>query len=95
MRRGFQRSLAAVLIAATGAGGLLAMRPPALVRGAIEHEYYERTLRDSFMDNAQLAERLGLGKSKELPGFPQLTRPATSTGIWFITSRRFSKKAAW
>jgi hypothetical protein len=26
----------------TGVGGMLAMRPPGLVGGAIEHEYYER-----------------------------------------------------
>ncbi len=88
MRRGFQRSLAALLIAATGAGGVLAMRPPALVRGAIEHEYYERTLRGSFMDNAQLAERLGLGKSKALPGFPQLMRPCDIDGhlVYHLTT---------
>ena len=88
MRRGFQRGLAALLIATTGAGGVLAMRPPELVRGAIEHEYYERTLRGSFMDSAQLSEQLGLGKSKALPGFPQLMRPCDIDGhlVYHLTT---------
>ena len=44
-RRGVQRSVIALLLFGTGVGGELAMRPPELVRGAIEHENHERTLR--------------------------------------------------
>ena len=79
-RRGLQRAIAAVLLATTGTGAVLAMRPPGLVRGAIEHEYYERTLRGSFMDPRQLLERIGLGQAKALPGYPQLMRPCDIDG---------------
>ena len=44
-RRGVQRSVVALLLFGSGVGGVLAMRPPELVRGAIEHENHERTLR--------------------------------------------------
>ena len=79
-RRGFQRGLAALLITATGATAVLAMRPPALVRDAIEHEYYERTLRGSFMDAAPILEHLGLTGTGVLPGYPQLMRPCDIDG---------------
>ena len=54
-RTGVRRMLAALLIGSTVTGGVFAMRPPELVRGAIEHEYYERTLRGSFMPVPVLA----------------------------------------
>jgi hypothetical protein len=61
-RRGFQRGLAAFLCMGGGTGVVLAMRPPELVRGAIEHEYYERTLRGNFMESRKILEHLGLEK---------------------------------
>lgn len=79
-RRGFQRALAAALVAATGAGAVLAMRPPGLVRGAIEHEYYERTLRGNFMESPQLLAHLGLAPQQPVPGYPQLMRPCDIDG---------------
>ncbi len=79
-RRGLQRALAALLLTATGATAVLAMRPPALVRGAIEHEYYERTLRGAFMEAAPLLQHLGLGDRQALPGYPQLLRPCDIDG---------------
>ncbi|WP_311222981.1 MULTISPECIES: hypothetical protein [unclassified Acidovorax] len=79
-RRGFQRGLAALLLAATGTTAVLAMRPPALVRGAIEHEYYERTLRGSFMDTATLLRHLGMDSAQAVPGYPQLMRPCDIEG---------------
>jgi len=79
-RRGLQRTLAALLLTATGATAVLAMRPPTLVRGAIEHEYYERTLRGVFMEAAPLLQHLGLGQQQPLPGYPQLMRPCDIDG---------------
>ena len=79
-RRGFQRGLLATLLAATGTGAVFAMRPPALVRGAIEHEYYERTLRGSFMQTSQLLAHLGLSQEQPVPGYPQLMRPCDIDG---------------
>lgn len=79
-RGAVKRGLAAVLLAATGTTAVLAMRPPALVRGAIEHEVHERTLRGQFMDAAPLLQHLGLGGATTLPGFPQLARPCDIEG---------------
>lgn len=87
-RRGVQKAIAGLLLATTGAGTVLAMRPPELVRGAIEHEYYERTLRGNFMDPQQLLARIGLGGAKMLPGFPQLMRPCDIEGqlVYHLTT---------
>lgn len=79
-RRGFQRALAALLLAATGVGAVFAMRPPPLVRNAIEHEYYERTLRGNFMQSRELLAHLGLGQLPTVPGYPQLMRPCQIDG---------------
>ena len=79
-RRGFQRTVLAALLVAGGVGTVAAIRPPALVRGAIEHEYYERTLRGRFMDAAPLLQRLGLDEHQALPGFAQLMRPCDIDG---------------
>ncbi|WP_298209593.1 hypothetical protein [Acidovorax sp.] len=79
-RRGVRGSLVALLLAATGTSAVLAMRPPALVRGAIEHEYYERTLRGEFMDASTLLQHLGLGDAQAVPGYPQLMRPCDING---------------
>ena len=79
-RRSFQRGLVGALLAATGASAVFAMRPPTLVRGAIEHEYYERTLRGSFMQTSQLLAHLGLSPQQPVPGYPQLMRPCDIDG---------------
>ena len=87
-RRSFQRAVLGLLLAGSGTGAVLAMRPPELVRGAIEHEYYERTLRGNFMDPQQLLARIGLGGAKMLPGFPQLMRPCDIEGqlVYHLTT---------
>lgn len=73
-RRSVQRLLASLVLVATGSGTVFAMRPPALVRDAIEHESQERTLRGNAADPQQLLARLGLAGSKVMPGFPQLVK---------------------
>ena len=87
-RRGLQRSIVATLLLGFGVGGVLAMRPPELVRGAIEHEYFERTLRGTFMEQQPLLQHLGLGQSKAVPGFPQLMRPCDIDGhlVYHLTT---------
>jgi hypothetical protein len=72
-RRGVLR-LGALVLAGGAIGAVLALRPPELVRGAIEHEYYERTLRGNFIEAKPLLEQLGLADQKTVPGFPQLMR---------------------
>lgn len=87
-RRGFQRAMLGLLLVGTGSGTVLAMRPPELVRGAIEHERFERTLRGSLMDSASLLRHLGLGARKVVPGFPQLMRPCDIDGhkVYHLTT---------
>ncbi|MBC7619744.1 MAG: hypothetical protein H7293_12305 [Candidatus Saccharibacteria bacterium] len=87
-RRGFQRGLAAFLCLGSGTGAVLAMRPPELVRGAIEHEYYERTLRGNFMEGRKILEYLGLENKAVIPGFPQLMRPCDIDGhlVYHLTT---------
>ena len=87
-RRSVQRSIGALLLLGTGVGGVLAMRPPKLVRGAIEHEYYERTLRGNFMEGRKILERLGLGHAQSIPGYPQLMRPCDIEGhlVYHLTT---------
>lgn len=80
-RTGVRRMLAALLIGSTVTGGVFAMRPPELVRGAIEHEYYERTLRGSFMPEPELARHLDLPAQEKLPGYTQLMRPCEIDGL--------------
>jgi hypothetical protein len=79
-RRWVQSCCVLVLLLGTVLGAVLALRPPELVRGAIEHEYYERTLRGSFMDAPTLLTHLGLETNQPLPGFPQLMRPCDIEG---------------
>jgi len=67
-------------VAGTVLAGVLAVRPHELIRGAIEHEYYERTLRGTFMDAPTLLAQLGLEKNKPVPGYPQLMRPCDIDG---------------
>jgi hypothetical protein len=87
-RRGMRSGIAAVLLLVTAGGGVLAIRPPELVRGAIDHEYYERTLRGNFMDSREMLTRLGLGLAKVVPGFPQLMRPCDIDGrlVYHLTT---------
>lgn len=87
-RRGVQLILVALLLLSTGAGSVLAIRPPELVRGAIEHEYYERTLRGSFMETKQLLAHLGLEHRQTAPGYPQLMRPCEIDGrlVYHLTT---------
>ncbi|MES2839474.1 MAG: hypothetical protein V4794_04285 [Pseudomonadota bacterium] len=75
-----RRFLAALLLVGGASGGVLAVRPPAMVRDAIDHEYHERTLRGSFMEQRQLLMHLGMREAKVLPGFPQLMRPCDIEG---------------
>ena len=87
-RRGIQRVIAALLLLGSGGGGVLAMRPPELVRGAIEHELHERTLRGSFMDTSVLLRQLGLASRQTIPGSAQLTRPCDIDGhrVYHLTT---------
>lgn len=80
-RRSFQRSALALLLAGGGTGVALAQRPPPLVRHAIEHEYFERSLRGSLMDPAQMLARIGMRGARQLPGFAQLLRPCDLDGL--------------
>jgi hypothetical protein len=87
-RRAVRQGMVALLLLIAFGGTVLAMRPPDLVRGAIEHEYYERTLRGTFMDSRQMLMRLGLGKARSVPGFPQLMRPCDIEGhlVYHLTT---------
>ncbi|MES1979678.1 hypothetical protein B9Z44_12355 [Limnohabitans curvus] len=88
LRPAVQRAIAALLLLGTGVGAVFAMRPPELVRGAIEHEYYERTLRGNFMEGRKILEHLGLRQSQTLPGYPQLMRPCDIEGhlVYHLTT---------
>jgi hypothetical protein len=87
-RRGVQLCIVALLLVGTALGGVLAMRPPDLVRGAIEHEYYERTLRGNFMEARPLLAHLGLEHAQAVPGYPQLMRPCEIDGqlVYHLTT---------
>lgn len=80
--------VAALLLLTTTVGGVMAMRPPELVRGAIEHEYYERTLRGNFMEAQTLLAHLGLEGGRQVPGYPQLMRPCEIEGelVYHLTT---------
>ena len=79
-RRWVQSCCVLSFVAGALLGGVLAVRPHELISGAIEHEYYERTLRGSFMDAPTLLAQLGLEKNKSVPGYPQLMRPCDIDG---------------
>ncbi|WP_120965481.1 MULTISPECIES: hypothetical protein [unclassified Comamonas] len=79
-RRGLQILLAAVIVSSTALGSVLTLRPPEMVRSAIEHEYYERTLRGNFMAEAEIARHLDWPTQQKLPGFTQLMRPCDIDG---------------
>lgn len=79
-RHWVQASGVLMFLAGAVLSGVLAMRPPELVRGAIEHEYYERTLRGSFMEASKLLAHMGLESARPVPGYPQLMRPCDIDG---------------
>jgi hypothetical protein len=87
-QRGARRLLAAGMALGLAVGGFLFLRPPELVRGAIEHEYYERSLHGSFMDAKPLLRHLGLAQSEPVPGYPQLMRPCDIDGrlVYHLTT---------
>lgn len=87
-QRGVQWAIAALLVVSSATGTVLVMRPSEFVRGAIEHEYYERTLRGNFMEAEPLLQQLGLSQSKAVPGFPQLMRPCDIDGhlVYHLTT---------
>jgi hypothetical protein len=87
-RRGVRRAAAGLLALCGITAGMLWMRPPDLVREAIDHEYYERTLRGNFMEAAPLLQHLGLAGSKAVPGYPQLMRPCDIEGrlVYHLTT---------
>ncbi len=87
-RRNVRRSIGALLLLGTFAGVVLAIRPPELVRDAIEHEYYESTLRGNFMEAQPLLQHMGLAQNKAVPGFPQLMRPCDIDGhlVYHLTT---------
>lgn len=79
-RRGMRHAAAAVLLAGVALGAVLGLRPPSMVREAIVHEYYERTLRGVFMDSHQMLQHLGLAGDSAAPGYAQLMRPCEIDG---------------
>jgi hypothetical protein len=87
-RRGVHLCLAALAVMSAVLGSVLALRPPELVREAIEHEYYERTLRGSFMEAKPLLAHFGLEQSHAVPGYPQLMRPCEIDGrlVYHLTT---------
>jgi hypothetical protein len=87
-RRGAQFAALATLLLGTLAGLLLALRPPELVLAAIDHEYYERTLRGNFMPAPTLLRQLGLAEASAVPGYPQLMRPCDIGGrlVYHLTT---------
>lgn len=87
-RRNVRHGLCALLLLGTCAGVALGMRPSALVRGAIEHEYYERTLRGTFMEAQPLLKHMGMEQANAVPGFPQLIRPCDIEGhlVYHLTT---------
>lgn len=79
-RRPVQAAAAALLLTAGVSSTVLALRPPELVRDAIEHEYYERSLHGDYMEPKVLLRYLGLPEDAAVPGAPQLMRPCRING---------------
>ena len=79
-RRGLQALCAVVIVGSAALGGLLSLRPSQLVRSAIEHEYYERTLRGQFIPEAEIARHMDWPVDQKLPGYTQLMRPCDIDG---------------
>jgi hypothetical protein len=79
-RRPMQAAAAALLLTAGVGSAVLTLRPPELVRDAIEHEYYERSLHGDYMEPRVLLRQLGLPEDAAIPGAPQLMRPCKING---------------
>lgn len=79
-RRGLQALCAAAILGSAAWGCVLSLRPPQMVRSAIEHEYYERTLRGQFIAEAEIAQHLDWPADHKLPGYTQLMRPCDIDG---------------
>lgn len=80
-RKAVRRTLTALLLGSSVTGAVFAMRPPEMVRSAIEHEYYERTLRGQFMPEADIAKHMDWPSEEKLPGYTQLMRPCDIDGV--------------
>lgn len=80
VRGGVRAATAALALPLLAAVAVFALRPPELVREAIDHEYYERTLRGDFIDPAVLLRGIGLPETRPVPGLPQLMRPCDIGG---------------
>lgn len=80
-RRPVQAAAASLLLAAGIGSAVLTWRPPELVRHAIEHEYYERSLHGGYMEPKVMLSRLGLPEDATVPGDPQLMRPCKIDGL--------------
>ena len=79
-RRGLQALCAAAIVSSAALGSVLHLRPPEMVRSAIEHEYYERTLRGQFIPEAEVARHMDWPVDQKLPGYTQLMRPCEIDG---------------
>lgn len=80
-RRRVYQSIAAALILTTGIATAVAwLSPPSLVRDAIAHEYYERTLRGTYMEPHALLHYLGRAPNDVIPGAAQLMRVCVIDG---------------
>ncbi|WP_050873109.1 hypothetical protein [Comamonas testosteroni] len=79
-RRGLQALCAAAILGSAAWGSVLGLRPPQMVRSAIEHEYYERTLRGQFIAEAEMARHMDWPADRKLPGYTQLMRPCDIDG---------------
>ena len=79
-RRGLQALCAAAILGSAAWGSVLGLRPPQMVRSAIKHEYYERTLRGQFIAEAEMARHMDWPADRKLPGYTQLMRPCDIDG---------------
>jgi len=89
LRRRPMQAAAATFLLAIGIGSaVLTLRPPGLVRDAIEHEYYERSLHGEYMQPKALLRHLGLPEDAAVPGAPQLIRPCKVNGhrVYHLTT---------
>lgn len=92
-RRSFQGSVVVFLLAGTGTGAALAERPSSLVRDAIDHERFERSLRGSLMTPDKMLNHIGMEGVTSLPGFTQLLRPCDLDGHLVYHLTTFFEKA--
>jgi hypothetical protein len=84
-RRGLHALCAAVMVGSVAAGSVLSLRPPQMVRSAIEHEYYERTLRGQFIPRPRLPGIWTGLPTRSCLAIPSSCGPAISTAVAPIT----------